>query len=505
MAAAFPILNSQWPIVCLGVGIAVYFYFERRSLTRKLSGVPTVGSSGLIGSCIDSILHFSHNDKHVMDGYRKHKGSLFKIALPNVWNVIVCSPDLLDDFRRAPENEMSIFFGIGEAFESEMVKGLDTLDHKLASFHVQAIHAGVTRNADTKFPDLLDEIQAAFDDICPGDDWNTFPAYETISRVLLRVNNRYFVGLPLCRNQPYLDLARSFMIGSVISGLVCQYLPVIVRPLVNYIYSPMTTTVQKVMKYTGPIIEERMKMEKQAMPNDLITWLVQEAPPQQRNAFHITQRLMFLNMAASTSASSSITYGLFHLATHPALIGPLVEEATRTIGEKGWSKSSLDSMRLLESFERENLRYHGAGVLTMNRLVVKPGGFTFRNGVTVPEGTLVSAAEQATHYDPEYYEDPETFDIYRFLDKVSDKMPRRISTPDPTYLIFGLGRQACPGRFYAAAVIKAIWTYIFLNFEFKLEHSSMEKPPMQLILGAHFVPNMKAKIMFRRKKSPIAA
>ncbi len=36
----------------------------------------------------------------------------------------------------------------------------------------------------------------------------------------------------------------------------------------------------------------------------------------------------------------------------------------------------------------------------MNRLVVKPGGFTFRNGVTVPEGTLVSAAEQATHYDP---------------------------------------------------------------------------------------------------------
>ncbi len=60
----------------------------------------------------------------------------------------------------------------------------------------------------------------------------------------------------------------------------------------------------------------------------------------------------------------SITYGLFHLATHPALIGPLVEEATRTIGEKGWSKSSLDSMRLLESFERENLRYHGAGVCT---------------------------------------------------------------------------------------------------------------------------------------------
>ncbi len=72
---------------------------------------------------------------------------------------------------------------VSKAFESEMVKGLDTLDHKLASFHVQAIHAGVTRNADTKFPDLLDEIQAAFDDICPGDGSLLFAAFTPLTNM----------------------------------------------------------------------------------------------------------------------------------------------------------------------------------------------------------------------------------------------------------------------------------------------------------------------------------
>lgn len=39
----------------------------------------------------------------------------------------------------------------------------------------------------------------------------------------------------------------------------------------------------------------------------------------------------------------------------------------------------------------------------MNRMVVKPGGFTFSNGVTLPKGTLVSAAEQATHFDEGWF------------------------------------------------------------------------------------------------------
>jgi hypothetical protein len=167
----------------------VYFVIERTSQTRKLAAIPTMGQPGLLGSYWDAITHFSRNDKLVMQGYNKYKGSLFKISLPNTWNVVVASPDLLDDLSRAPETELSFFFGFAEvppisrctlikipdmhdylffqAFTSEMVKGLHTKDHKSAGFHIQAIQHGLTRSAESKFPELLDELGAFFDEICP--------------------------------------------------------------------------------------------------------------------------------------------------------------------------------------------------------------------------------------------------------------------------------------------------------------------------------------------------
>jgi hypothetical protein len=64
----------------------------------------------------------------------------------------------------------------------------------------------------------------------------------------MRLNNRYFLGLPVCeffklrpvlrrelyyflgRNPHYLALAREFIIGAVVSGLICQYAPAFLRP-----------------------------------------------------------------------------------------------------------------------------------------------------------------------------------------------------------------------------------------------------------------------------------
>jgi len=230
--------------------------------------------------------------------------------------------------------------------------------------------------------------------------------------------------------------------------------------------------------------------------NDLISWLLDEAPPEQRTSFHITQRIMFLNMAAVSSAASNFTNALYQLAADPTLVPPLREEVERIISKSGRSKVSLDSMNLLESFLKENLRYNGAGVFTMNRMVVKPGGFTFSNGVTLPEGTLVSAADQATHFDENLYENPEVFDPCRFIGKND---PPRVTTLDSSYLVFGLGRYACPGRFFAATMLKAMFSHFLLNYEVKPERDGV-KPPNELYLGAYFMPNTKAKLLFRKRK-----
>ena len=75
--------------------------------------------------------------------------------------------------------------------------------------------------------------------------------------------------------------------------------------------------------------------------------------------------------------------------------------------------------------------------------------FRFSDGTLIPSGTLVSAAARATHFDPENYENPDTFDPWRFV-KLSglDDADMKGSTnhalvdTNPAFLAFGLGRHA---------------------------------------------------------------
>jgi hypothetical protein len=76
----------------------------------------------------------------------------------------------------------------------------------------------LTRNIGIQFPEVQDEIVAAFADIIPADigenfdaqeahlveitcivpDWTKVPALSTIVKIVCRTSNRLFVGLPLC-------------------------------------------------------------------------------------------------------------------------------------------------------------------------------------------------------------------------------------------------------------------------------------------------------------------
>ena len=82
----------------------------------------------------------------------------------------------------------------------------------------------------------------------------------------------------------------------------------------------------------------------------------------------------------------------------------------------------------------------------MVRRARKP--FTFSNGVTVPPRTYVAAHLHATHRDGAFYERPEEFDGFRFVEeetKTADGAvnPRHmLHTTSKIYLPFGHGKHA---------------------------------------------------------------
>lgn len=68
-------------------------------------------------------------------------------------------------------------------------------------------------------------------------------------------------------------------------------------------------------------------------------------------------------------------------------------------------------------------------------------------------------------------------------------------TTSDTYLAFGHGRHACPGRFFAAQEMKLMLAYVLQNYDIE---KLKEKPPSTMLMGTN-VPNEKAKIRVKRR------
>ncbi|RXW14561.1 hypothetical protein EST38_g11290 [Candolleomyces aberdarensis] len=247
----------------------------------------------------------------------------------------------------------------------------------------------------------------------------------------------------------------------------------------------LTKTVER--KFVGVIVKEKLEKFAQygssnyeGKKDDLISWLVEGAPLEHRNVEDITAKVMLVNFLAIHTTAITTTNALFNLAARQEYIGPLraeIEEVTRA---HGWTKESMDRLQKLDSFMKESSRLSEAAGLSMNRKVTKD--FTFSNGLTIPAGYTVVVASEGIHTDPEIYEDPHTFKGFRFCegrntgaDSESDPLRRRMVSVDPTFLLFGHGRNACPGRFFAVNEVKALLAHILLNYDLKLPGDATEQ------------------------------
>jgi cytochrome P450 len=136
----------------------------------------------------------------------------------------------------------------------------------------------------------------------------------------------------------------------------------------------------------------------------------------------------------------------------------------------------------------------------MNRKVLKD--FTFSSGLTLPAGTMVSVTSYPIHTDETKYTDAHTFQGFRFADiresASSEALKHHMVTPRNDYLLFGHGRHACPGRFFAVNELKLMLSHILLTYDVKLPNDS-HTPPASRWIGAAILPDERAEVLFRAR------
>ncbi|KAG5644943.1 hypothetical protein DXG03_007408 [Asterophora parasitica] len=464
-------------------------YYSRR---LQLNKIPTIGPSGILTSYLGAYKVLFNARDMIQEGYSKYRGGIFKVPGISSWIIVVSGPKLVDELRKAKDAEISLHEAGRETLQIEHTIG-PSVQHD--PYHISIVRSALTRSLVERFPDVQDEITTAFaEHIPPTEDWSTVVALPIIMEIVCRTSNRLFVGLPLCRDPDYISLNIEFTVDVMKAATAINLFPTFLKPL------------KRAMSLLGPTINERLRQEElygkdwPGKPNDALSWLLDIANGDQRTVRDLTLRILAINFAAIHTTSMAFTQILFDLAAHPSYVPALREEIETVIREDGLTKMSLHKMRKLDSFIKESQRIGGNGVLAMPRKVLKD--FTFSDGTVVPKGYLIAVANFSMHHDEEHYTNPNEFEGFRFAhfrDSETEGFSKhQMVSLGLDYIVFGHGRHACPGRFFAVNELKAILAHVLLNYDVAFETGER---PADRWFGFASVPDPTASIMFRKRCS----
>ncbi|KAL8983716.1 MAG: hypothetical protein Q9177_004901 [Variospora cf. flavescens] len=388
-----------------------------------------------------------------------------------------------------------------------------------------AMRQVLTRNTPTVLNSFTAEIDYAMqNNVGECKDWTSITIRKAFSRIASILSGRAFVGLPLSRDEDWIEATVNYTGDVSRAWMVLRFIPWPIRPIV----APFLPQVKSLLKQKStnvrklaPLLAAKQssrKSEKDGPGGEMIDWFMSQykQPP---TAEQLGRDQLLATFASIYNLSNALSYIPFDLAAaDPQDIEELREELDEVLGKDGTiNKSNIANLRKLDSFARESQRLSPPslgtqtgtprGMIFINmflvnipRLVTNPRGLKLSTGEVIPKGTLVMIISHTINRDPKLYPNPDKFDPLRFYNlrqQPGKELKFQHSSTGTDNINFGHGLWACPGRFFAAAEIKVVAAYILTHYDFKLL-PGQEKPPQQH-WGLAILPNPKSQLLFRKR------
>ncbi|GAB1199385.1 hypothetical protein APSETT444_008732 [Aspergillus pseudonomiae] len=173
----------------------------------------------------------------------------------------------------------------------------------------------------------------------------------------------------------------------------------------------------------------------------------------------LAEEIILYHFELSSPIAFFVIFKLYAVINHMEYLAPLREEVSEAVKQSG-GRLTLDTLKhapKLESFSRETCR------------------------------TIIMSPGRDVHLDPDHYENPTTFDGYRFYDASRGICTPHISTTSPTFLTFSHGISACPARVLATQISRTIFIMFLLKYDVELAHEEM--PAYGITNGPVYLPN----------------
>lgn len=462
-----------------------------------------------------------------------HNDETVRVPILGPGKLVLLPADQRKWLLSQPESVLSMHQQTDQHFQFDYGTIYATRDHQ--QVHVHLVATKLTSQIGNLIPTLADELDRALTKHWGADDeWNDVCVYDTLRVVIGQVINRIFIGSSLCRNRDMLDAAVAYAQWIPVSAQLLVLFPKPLRRLVAPLITlPSRWYERKWLKLTLPEVRRRLESraqqskdrkergqgQEEAEEMVFLDWLIDHGEssgdPYLMDPEVMAARILLLNAFALHTTAFAITHMVLDLVGSgnkqgPPIIAELRQEigdVLATHGDEGqWNKRALARLEKLDSTFRESQRVNTVLTVGPLRIVSAKDGVETPSGVHVPKGYQVGIPAYSIHFDENIWgADAGEFKPFRFSEKRSDtqasqnhlqRARQAWATTSPEYLSFGAGKNSCPGRFFAAGMLKVLMADILSKYELQFQ----DQRPSNIWFGTNHLPPTDAKIRIRRRK-----
>jgi cytochrome P450 len=191
-------------------------------------------------------------------------------------------------------------------------------------------------------------------------------------------------------------------------------------------------------------VDTRIEATRKNLGDDLLSDLIRATDAGHLEPDELRNWVVKLAEANTDNSSHQIAIAVIELASRPDIWASLGKQPS-----------------LVPQALREVMRYHPRSLSTSRETLED----VELDGVLIPRGEAVFANIGAAHWNPNYFINPEKFDIYR-----ADK---------PAHLNFGGGIFSCIGRFAVTIEIEEVIAFMVTHYpDFRINKSEFSHSPM---------------------------
>ena len=213
-------------------------------------------------------------------------------------------------------------------------------------------------------------------------------------------------------------------------------------------------------------LEEKPRPEAEVR-KDFFHWLFNAKDPETGVGYSLPElyaECELLTIAGSDTTAIVISAAFFYLSRNPSVQSKLAQELLSTFSAFDDIKSGpqLMSCKYLTAFLTEAMRMSPPVPAEPSREVLEGG--TTVSGHHFPQGSLISTALWAMHYNKEYYPEPLQFRPERWIIGEAGATGESVALAESAFCAFSTGSRGCVGKNMAwlemrIVMAKTIWKY----------------------------------------------